>query len=60
MESPQDGPSSLPSPPPPKRVKLDAVVVAVGGEAFSIPVAAFQKLETFLTDKMNSSDKKSR
>jgi hypothetical protein len=62
MDPPQeaDTPPALPSPPA-KRVKVDtSVTVNVGGENISISPSAFSRLETFLTEKINKSEKKAR
>lgn len=48
------------SPPPSKRVKLDTIDVSLSGESITVPAGAFQRLESFVTDKINSSDKKAR
>jgi hypothetical protein len=59
MDPPQHEPPPLASPPA-KRAKLENVSVILGGESFTIAAGAFGKLESFVTDKINHSDKKSR
>lgn len=57
----EEVPTSLPSPPPAKRVKVDtSIQVNVNGDNVTFTQAAFNRLEGFMTEKVNSSEKKVR
>ncbi len=60
MENNDAASASTVTSPPSKKARLDAIKVTLGDESFSIAANVFQKLESFMTDKISTSDKKSR